>query len=204
MAGLLILALIGGYIYLAWWAIQKPRAMWMKALLLLAFILIPTADAVYGRIKLKQLCEKEGGLKSFRIVENVRGFYGEFALDEFVRDFGYEYVERDRNAGLVTRVTKRGGRIVLEERVPPISRFAYRSLNGNLSDVYMKREIQIVDNANNQVLGISMNFLYAGGWVERAIAGLIASRGDGGSCQLGDPLKIIVTLVTTILKPSPN
>jgi hypothetical protein len=68
----------------------------------------------------------------------------------------------------------------------------------------MKDEIQIVDNASNEILGRSMNFLYAGGWVERAIAGLIASRGDGGSCQLGGPLKIIVTLVTTILKPSPN
>ena len=68
MAGLLILALISGYIYLAWWAIQKPRAMWMKALLLLAFILIPTADAVYGRIKLKQLCEKEGGLTQQSVI----------------------------------------------------------------------------------------------------------------------------------------
>lgn len=52
MGGLGVLFVIGLYIALTIVAIVKVKPVWVKGLVLLAALLIPTADAVYGRIKL--------------------------------------------------------------------------------------------------------------------------------------------------------
>jgi hypothetical protein len=56
MGGLLVLVLVGLYLWIAYVAVRKVPKVWGKALALVVVVLIPTADAVYGRIKLKHLC----------------------------------------------------------------------------------------------------------------------------------------------------
>ena len=74
MGGLLGLLLIGLYIGGAYKIVQWIKPIWGKTLAVVVVVLIPTADAVYGRIKLKQMCEADGGLKIYRTVEGVEGF----------------------------------------------------------------------------------------------------------------------------------
>ena len=71
MGGLLFFFLIGLYIWVASKFVRRARPWWGKVVLVLVFILIPTADAFYGRIRLKQMCEAEGGLKINRVVKGV-------------------------------------------------------------------------------------------------------------------------------------
>jgi len=62
MGGLAVLLLLGFYLWGAYKIVRLAKPRWAKALVILVVILIPTADAVYGRIKLRQMCEAEGGL----------------------------------------------------------------------------------------------------------------------------------------------
>lgn len=74
MGGLLVLVLIGLYVWGAYKIVRRTPPIWAKALVVIAAVLIPTADAVYGRYKLKQICAAEGGLRIYRVVEGVAGF----------------------------------------------------------------------------------------------------------------------------------
>lgn len=49
MGGLAVLFLLGLYFVLTVWAVYEVKPLWAKGLVLLAALLIPTADAVYGR-----------------------------------------------------------------------------------------------------------------------------------------------------------
>ena len=46
-----------------------------QALTLLTFVFIPTWDIILGKLYFNHLCETEGGLKIYKTVEGVEGFY---------------------------------------------------------------------------------------------------------------------------------
>src|SRR3989304_2288943 len=97
MVPLLVLFLLGAsvWVWVAYKVVRRIKPNWGKALAVAVFVLIPTADAVYGRIKLKQLCEAEGGVKIYRTVEGVEGFYG-FPMSpapEWLTKHGYRFLE---------------------------------------------------------------------------------------------------------------
>ena len=62
MGALLILFLVIAYLVISIWAVAKVRSGWGKLVALTLAVLIPTADAVYGRMKLKALCA--GGIRA--------------------------------------------------------------------------------------------------------------------------------------------
>lgn len=206
MAGLLILALIGGYIYLAWWAIQKPHALWIKALLLLGFVLLPTADAVYGRIKLKLLCEKEGGLRIYRTVENVEGFLiNQSPEKEWIVNNGYRFVEGKNYRGKIIRISRdEKGIIVTQENVLPQSLYEYFHEDAHITPTIKRFSSKVIDRNSNEILSEFAGFGFAGGWVERHLFRPLAdSEGRGGG--ICDGIEVLPTKqITQTLKSINN
>ena len=64
-----------------------------------------------------------------------------------------------------------------------MSEYAYKYKPGNLKDIYLRNEDLVYVRATGEVLGRYVNISYAGGWVERAINGLYAARGNSGICE---------------------
>lgn len=74
MSGSGVLFFIGLYFFIAYKVVGAVKTKALKGLAIVIFALIPTADAVVGRIYLQHLCATEGGLKINRVVNGVEGF----------------------------------------------------------------------------------------------------------------------------------
>ena len=75
----IVVVYVGVAVVLAWLLArrrQTPKAKAIAATLtLLVFALIPTWDILPGRLYFNHLCATEGGLKIYKTVEGVEGFY---------------------------------------------------------------------------------------------------------------------------------
>jgi len=198
MGGLAVLFLLGLYFILAVMAIVKTKPLWAKALVLLAALLIPTADAVYGRYKLKQMCATEAGLKVYKVAHNVEGFMG-YADEEMITKYGYQFVESERTHGKYYRVSLSNGYIVTDENVTPksIHRFRlvrdFEMLNYNKKQSYSRNQEIIENIATSEVLATYTHLAFTGGWAE--------SPGNVAWCSTEpflnkpyvDPIKLLIT-----------
>jgi hypothetical protein len=174
MGGLGILLIIGLYLALTISVIVKVKPIWLKGLALLLALLIPTADAVYGRYKLKQMCEAEGGLKVYRIAHGVEGFItstgNETSLNKYNFDFievnhGYNNVFKD-----VIRYSKRDGQIVAEENVVPKSQYQVRSYHEGEDTLYLKYKHVVNMISTGEKLAEHTEIGFRGGWAEQFLA----------------------------------
>lgn len=202
MGGLLVLVLIAGYISGTAKLFKYVGPYWAKALVVLAAILLPTADAVYGRIKLKQMCEAEGGLHIYRVVEGVEGF--DDPTDEpreaLLKTYGYRFIEGEELGGERSRLSLQAdGMMVREIGITPISEYVYEMDKGDFHDTYHRTEMRIRVRSSGEVLSRAVNIKYAGGWVERFVSGLYAASGNAGYCL---PFFYGTELVTKTLKPT--
>lgn len=173
MGGLLVLALIAGYIWVATKLVKNAQPYWKKALIVIAAILIPTADAVYGRIKLRQMCEAEGGLRIYRVVEGVEGFMDETSsLDYWVKEQGYRFVEdRMASSGNTNRYSRQlNGSIVEEKHVLPKSQFQLRNVYPDMNTFFSRHGFLIQEIATGEIFSMHMWLTFNGGWAERLIA----------------------------------
>jgi hypothetical protein len=202
MGGLLVLALIAGYVWGVSKLFRRVHPWWAKALVIIAAILIPTVDAVYGRIKLKQMCATEGGLHIYRVVERVAGFgktKGE-PVEQWLRREGYKFVEGIDRSDKPSRMSLQDdGTIVLEVGIVPISEYVYEEKLGSSSDIFSRTEKSVRVKTTGEILSRAINISYAGGWFERFVSGLYAARGTAGTCG---PNILITEIVTTTLKPT--
>lgn len=204
MGGLLILFVAALYIFTVYWIAKKIKSRWGKIIVTIFFVLVPTADAIYGRFQLKLLCEKDGGLKINRSISNVDGFLN---LDmrpstEWLTKFGFEFVEGTLEGGLVDRVTLLSdGQILEEKRVQPRSKFTFSYEGGTLQKAFSYGEYKITNSQNKEILATHKNVTFQGGWVERIIAGLYASEGYAGSCIEGKDQIIVTNFITRVLNP---
>lgn len=165
----LVLFVLGGiYLALAFLVTAKARTHARKALALLVFALIPTADAVYGRIKLKHLCVTEGGWKIYRVVEGVEGFLeaGRTPSEFWVTKAGYRFVEGETLGRKPARLEAiPDGKAALLTDMPLQARYVFETKIGELKDIYRIKEIN-----TNEVLSQFVNITAVGGWVEQLIA----------------------------------
>lgn len=186
MGGLLILVLGGLYIGIALYvSLAKIKPWWVKVVALAVFTLIPTADAVYGRMKLKEMCEKESGLKIFHVVDGVEGFYDALTgtSEDWVKKRGYRFTEGKMLSGKNGRVSLGiDGKIVIETGIEPKARYIYQYESDKHPKIYLRSRSWIRDVVTNEILSEFSNIQFTGGWVERSVAGLYAGRGDGGTC----------------------
>jgi hypothetical protein len=205
MGGLLVLALIAGYIWVATKLVKSVQPYWEKALIVIAAILIPTADAVYGRIKLRQMCQAEGGLHTYRVVEGVDGFRDETSsLDYWVKEQGYRFIE-DRlvSSGTTNRYSRQlDGSIVEEKHVLPKSQFQLRNVYPDENKFFSRHGFQIEEIATGEVLSMHTWLTFNGGWAERLTAKFSdAGGGNVARCpNVPSRLDAINRLVNSTLK----
>lgn len=201
MGGLLVLALIAGYIWCAAKLFRRVSPYWAKALVVVAVILIPTADAVYGRIKLRQMCEAEGGLRIYRVIEGAEGFDDPTTppFDEWISKYGYRIVEGNEINGKESRLSLLPDDNILRENdIFPSSKYIYELDKGDYRDTYHRIESRVRVRDSGEVLSRAINIRYAGGWFERFVGGLYASTGNAGNCG---PIIYPVELITKTLRP---
>jgi hypothetical protein len=169
MGGLAVLFLLGLYLVLAVLAIVKVKPIWAKGLVLLAALLIPTADAVYGRYKLKQMCAAEAGLKVYRVAHGVEGFMRDSADEYWIKKYGYQFTE-GKNSPNYYRFSKQNGQIIREDNVTPKSKYRLRKNDYGERDMYLHNQYLIEDIATGEILATDTQFTFNGGWGERFLA----------------------------------
>lgn len=185
MGGLPILFLGALYVWGAFKLIGMVKPKWGKWLLMLVFALIPTADAIYGRIKLQQMCAAEDGLHVYRVVEGVAGFDDPKSRpdESWVGPGKFQFVEGEELSGKRSRLSVRpDGSFLREEAIKPISEYIYESEHGKDIDHFRRYEQRIRVRATGEVVGRYVDIRYAGGWSERFVNGIYASSGSVGNC----------------------
>jgi hypothetical protein len=201
MGGLLVLFLVGLYLWAGYKIVRRTPTIWGKALVVIAAILIPTADAVYGRYKLKQMCAAEGGLHIYRVVEDAKGFDDPKSRpdESELQIRKYQFVEGKELSGKRSRLSVQpDGKYLREVGVTPISEYIYEEEHGKDKDIYYRYEQRVKVRATGEILGRYVNFNYAGGWFERFVGSIYAGRATRGSCG---PLVYQTEFIPQILKP---
>lgn len=202
MGGLAVLALLGLYIFLAIKVFKAAKTTSAKVITLLLILLIPTADAIYGRIKLQQMCKAEGGLKVFRVAHGVEGFMADMSADEYmVKSHGYKFSEAESSTGKYYRVSMLNGNIVREDNVNLLSKFKVKETYlQNVGELYWQQLYSIEAIPSGEVLATETQIGFRGGWAERLVATFSdAGIGSVALCNSAglDPRK----LVLATLKP---
>jgi hypothetical protein len=208
VGGLLVLFLIGLYVTGANKLVRRTQPIWAKALIVIAALLIPTADAIYGSKNFKEMCKADAGLRIHRSVENVEGFStgNSSPYESWVTKFGYSYVEGyrfgEQNKETMRYVSDRDGKahLIFEKNGVLKSRYLLTDTKDD-SRMYLRRQDVIKDLVTNEILATNTTLIYFGGWVERGINGLYASRGTNDYCPKTEGYKALVDLVTQTLQP---
>jgi hypothetical protein len=169
----IVVVYVGVAVFLAWLLArrrQTPKAKAIAATLtLLVFALIPTWDILPGRLYFNHLCATEGGLKIYKTVEGVDGFYF-FPGAEFRREalekFGYEFVEAGSKESGYVRYTFASNEIVRKEIIALISKYAIRGSEDLLPLNIKRRQEAILDLNSNEKLAERNIFYYSGNWLQ--------------------------------------
>jgi hypothetical protein len=204
MGGLAVLFLLGLYLVLAVLAIVKVKPVWAKGLVLLAVLLIPTADAVYGRYKLKQMCAAEAGLKVYRVAHGVEGFVNDSVPDEsLVKSHGFKFSEGSGYKSKYSRVSLRNGQVFWQENINPQSRYIVKLTNLDSflgSNLFWAQFYSIEDNTTKELLGKNTQIGFRGGWAERLLA-LFSDAGGGAVAVCNSSGLNRQQLILSTLKP---
>lgn len=203
MGGIAVLFLLGLYFVLTVVAIVKAKPLWAKGLVLLAALLIPTADAVYGRIKLQQMCKAEGGLKVYRVAENVEGFMADSTSEFTLSKYGFQFTEGDSSPNKYYRFSKQNGQIIREENVTPKSQYRLSlKFIGDMKDRFIKNQYVIDSMIKDEVLATDTQIAFNGSWAERFLAQFSDSGGGTVAWCTNtelDVLKRIDRIITSTL-----
>lgn len=201
MGGLGFLFVVALYIFVAYKVVAAMERRWIKAVAIIVVLLIPTADAIYGRIKLRNMCEAEAGLKVFRVAEHVEGFMDDYR-EYWIKEGKYQFAEDMPKNGKVTRYSKQNGQIVREDNVMPRSQYRVSSTFGNTKDIYLRSQF-VVETLQGEILATDTQIAFNGGWAERFLA-KFSDAGGGAVTWCGNtelnPLVRHEKLVTTTLK----
>lgn len=203
MGGLLILFLAGLYFWVAYLIVRRVPKVWGKALAVVVAVLIPTADAVYGRIKLKHLCETQGGMKIFKTVEGVEGVRSFLGADEYLLKEGrYRFVEgAEGSSGMVRSSVSSDGTVTKEKNVLAKSLFSLEYEPANSTGWFRKSAHLVKELASGEILGSDTNIVFMGGWVERFVGGLYGGGSGVRECASDPSVVRAHKLVYSTLKP---
>lgn len=173
-------------------------------LLALVMLLIPTADDLLGRYRVKRLCEKEGGVRIFKTVENVEGIQMNSADEVILRATKYQYVEStSTKAGGSYRIPPArysltpSGRVIVEKNIIPRARYEYQRREEVRTDHISRYDQLIVDLQTNQILATDTYFGFRGGWAARTLLGW----GGGGGAGCGYAHISESQFMNSVLKP---
>jgi len=202
MGGLAVLFFIGLYIAGAIWLVRlrkTRRAKWIAAVIAL---LLPTTDAVLGRIYLQHLCNTEGGLKVYRVVKGVKGFMEQGATtDYWVKHYGYQFTEGPIPGGKYNRFSRQDGKIIQEwDVLKPKSKYRVKFVSKNQRGIYGQSVYMVDVIETGEVLALDTAIFFNGGWAERFL-GAFSDAGAGPVAFCKGPLvNRRVNIVTNSLK----
>lgn len=182
MGGLAVFVLIGLYIFAGYKLVKSIRLGYPKWLAIAALVLIPTADAVLGRIYLQHLCATEGGLKVYRVAQGVEGFMTDSrdVSGMYVEKYGYKFSEGTPVNGRVNRYSKNNGQIVKEKDVLPKSKYRLRAISTGENNIYLKQALIVETFPGAEVLATDTQIGFNGGWALRFLGGF----SDAGSSRV--------------------
>lgn len=173
-------------------------------LLALVVILIPIADDLWGRYRVKRLCDKEGGVRIFKTVENVEGIQMNSADEVILRATKYQYVEStSTKAGGSYRIPPSryslapSGGVIVEKNIIPKARYEYQRQEEERSGHISRYDQLIVDLQTNQILATDTYFGFRGGWASRMLLGW----GGGGGAGCGYSHIPETQFMNSVLKP---
>lgn len=193
MGGLAVVLLLVSYLAVVVWLVGKVKGTLAKVIVLVLAVLLPTVDAIVGRVYLKHLCDTEGGLRVSRPVVGSEGFQDrEGRLDYWIKERGFRFVETGpRPNGMVDRFERRDHEIVLARDVSPISEYRLKlRLNARRGYSVTADEHVVEAIATQEVVGRYTDFSFSGGWVEQLIGSLSDAGPDAAAtCALDDPVE---------------
>lgn len=214
MGGLAVLLLIGLYLVVAVMVIRAVPGQRAKIIATIVVILIPTADAMLGRLYLKYLCETEGGAKVYRVIENVEGIRWDGAIavhssDEgskrFLNRFGFQFIESSiRPDGKVDRISQQGDQVIREKAVHPKSVYALNFVSSDYGPLsFYTRDRNILETVKGKnLVAVDTQFIFKGGWAEYLLASFSdAGPGGAASCALPAAFKRRDKLIQESLRP---
>jgi hypothetical protein len=188
VGGLAILFVIGLYLAMGLWIFIKSPGWWRLAALL-AVVLIPTADALWGRyVTLPRLC-KEAGLKVYAKASKDGGLLFDGAADDYyIVKFGFPFIEGRDAAGTYYRFSRIEGqeKPLFERSVQPKAKYVSRSVHLTPSPTFVGTAYRVEDRSSGALLGELVTYSYLGGWAERFLGGFADSGpGYAGGCDAG-------------------
>jgi hypothetical protein len=77
----------------------------------------------------------------------------------------------------------------------------YRFVADDPRKIFVRDRFQVVMAESDTVLAQVIRTRFAGGWLRRAFGGLWGGRGNGGICELSNPIEIQQRLITETLIP---
>jgi hypothetical protein len=179
-----MLAVVGLYLAVAIWLVVKSPG-WWRVVALLAVVLIPTADALWGRyVTLPRLC-RDAGLKVYAKASKDGGLMLSTADDYWLTKYGFPFVEGVDGAGRIYRRSLRDGIPVLEENVSPKSKYLSQSARLTPSPTFVGTAYRVEDRSSGALLGELVTYAYLGGWAERFLGSFTGSGpGYAGGCDV--------------------
>lgn len=205
MGGLAVFSLIGLYIFAGYKFVKLIRPGYRKWLAIAALALIPTADAVVGRVYLQHLCATEGGLKVYRVAQGVEGYMGLWHDSlQAVEEYNFKFSEGTPRNGLVIRYSKENGKVVKEINVIPKSKFRIRlqsTVDTEKKVIYPRTTKTVETFPGGEVLSKDVQIGFNGGWAERLLGGFSdAGAGPVAHCEGKDALVRTKELILSTLK----
>jgi hypothetical protein len=211
MGGFAILLIVIAYLGVATWLALRAGTWRRRALVIAVAALLPTLDAAIGRMVVRHLCARDGGLQVYRVVENVEGVMGLAPDKATLERTGFRFVEIDRPSSDPGRVVRRIERLPDGELAEtfdskPRARLGYRLNTVSrrmLTMLYGYQDSQVVDLSSGEVVGRYRQFMGATGWAERLLGAFTDAGGPSLEfCpdyeQRPDPERLILT----VLRPS--
>ena len=205
MGGLGVLLSIVAYVAIATAVVRAIKSRKWRIVAIVVAILLPTADAVVGRLYLRHLCATEAGLETFKVVEGVEGFFNNRFRPhaEWIVRYGYQFIEGNYYDGKPMRLSLTGqGKLIEERNVVPRSTYRLEYSDHRSPLGFGRAEWAIRDVRSAETLARHVTFDYAGGWAERFLGAFSDAGGSfAGECFSGAERISVTRFVTQTLKP---
>ena len=213
MGGLGLLLVIGLYLASAVLVVRVIPTAWGKALVIVAFILFPTADAWWGRnVTLRELCE-DAGLKVFktaskqdglmysgavrRAVKHELGKSGYYDVrveywtgERWLREHELAFVEDRWPDKSYARLSLRDDKATQESNITPRAKYAltdWKDVPINIGRSFSSRELRIENRQSGEVIARYRVYRFEGGWAEQFLGGFA----DSGPQSVGCPAPVL-------------
>jgi len=160
MIALMFIAVAGIYVVIGGLILKRISSKWLKGLVVVIWILIPTGDEIAGHLYFNHLCSTEAGVKVYQTVELPAEYWNAQGKPRFyVNPYGrnrLRYIFPNN-----TIIDAPQFEYTLEAK--PYNKFFHID----------KETIQISDREKGKLLGEYSLFRYWGGWLDTQIFSMV-------------------------------